>query len=154
MASNTIKVLGVGAGILAIFGIYKLSNKSKAVEKLQVVVQSVKIGFASAFMQVKIILLVRNPSNETLSFKNFVGKIYIDSQTLGNIDIPNPVKISPQADTPVTLSASVPVTNILKAAASFLFSKKLPSEGIIDGVVNIGDVQLKIYKTFSFSQPS
>jgi hypothetical protein len=154
MASNTGKVFGLLAAGAAAFGVYKLAKKDDAIGKLQIVIQNIKIGFANAFMQVKIDLLVKNPTRETLRFKNFVGKIYVDSQSLGNIDIANPVNILPRTDTPVVLSASVPVTNILKSLASFLFTKSVPTKGIVDGVVSIGDLKFKIYKEIPFNPPT
>lgn len=146
-------LLTILTGGLAYAG-YKGYQKNNAIDNLSISIKDIKVGFANKFMQTKIELLVKNPTSEALRFKNFTGKIYLDSQSLGNIDIANPVNISPKSTTPVTLSSTLPTNNIITTMASFLFSKKLPTKGIVDGIITIADLKFKVYKEFPFNAPT
>ena len=142
----------IGSGIA--LGLYKFFAKSSALNKLQIVVGGCKLKLANTFIQVTIDLIVKNPTSEVLSFRNFVGTVYLDAQSLGVIDIPSATTIKANANTTVSLTSSIPITNILKAAGSFLFSKSMPSKGVVRGTVNVGSLSVPVYQEVAFNSPT
>jgi hypothetical protein len=151
-SNNGLLYTVLGSGIA--FGLFKLLSKKNALNTLQVTVTACRLKMANTFIQVTIDLLIKNPSSENLSFKNFVGTVYLDTQSLGLIDIPSATTIIANADTPVSLTSSIPITNILKAAGSFLFSKSMPSKGIVRGTVNVGALSIPVYQEVAFNSPT
>jgi LEA14-like dessication related protein len=154
MAKGSNTILYILGGSAIGLGIYEWFAKSKAINALTVVVNSCKLKMGATFIQVSIDLLFTNPTSESLSFKNFIGTVYLDAQTLGNVDIPSATTIKAKGSTIVSLTAAIPNTNILKAASTYLFSKKIPSKGIVRGTVNVGTFSLPVYQEIAFNKPT
>lgn len=131
---------------------YKFFAQKNAVNQLRTDVQDIKLSFKNTAIQINMSLDITNPTDQTLQFKNFTGKVYLDSQQAGVIDIPNPVSI-PKGTTRLPLTAVVPLSTITKQLVNILLSKQLPTKGIIDGIVNVGSLQLPVYQVFNFTIP-
>ena len=143
------------AGIaLGGFLLYKFAAKKQAVGQLRYRLGDVSLKLQGLALLVKINLVVTNPSAEKLQFKNFYGKLYLDSVKVGNVDIPHPVLINPKSDTPVILSTVLSSTQIINSLLDVIATGNTPSAGIIDGVLNIGNLQLPIYEKFDMNLKS
>ena len=75
----------------ALYGLYRFFSQKNAVNQLRTVVSNIKLSFKNTALQINMSLDITNPTDESLQFKNFTGKVYLDSQQAGTIDIPNPV---------------------------------------------------------------
>ncbi len=149
-SAKTFIITGITA--LGLFGIYKLFAKGNAINQIRTDISNIRLGFKNTAVQINIELLITNPTSETLQFKSFVGKVFLDSQPVGSIDIPNPVSI-PNGTTKVPLLATIPITSLTRTFMSVLFEKQMPTKGIIDGIVKIGNLQLPVYNVFNFTIP-
>jgi LEA14-like dessication related protein len=137
----------------ALYGLYRAFAQKNAINQLRVDVKDIKLSFKNTAFQINLNLSIDNPTSETLQFRNFTGKIYLDSQQAGTLDIPNPVQIKPRSNYTVPLTAVVPLATITKQLVNILLTKQVPTKGIIDGIVNIGNLQLPVYQVFNFTIP-
>lgn len=153
-SSNTKKGLLTFLGIAAGFGTWFYFKKSATIDALQVNPTNLKFKVAPKFIQVAFDLLIDNPTDDSLQFKDFDGNIYLDTQSLGSVSIPNPVNIKPKSKSKVSLSTTLPTNSILQAAASVLLDNKLPSKGIIRGTVHLGSMAIPVYKAIDLSKPT
>lgn len=139
---------------LAGFGLYKLFTVKNAAETLRYTLGGVKISYKNFRLLLSIDLLITNTSNQNLSFKQFSGKLWADSNFLGYVDIPNATTIRAKADTTVNLSTVIPASAVVDVLMNNLLKLQLPTQGTLKGTAVIGSINLPIEETFDFNTPA
>jgi hypothetical protein len=139
---------------IGLYGLYKFSNKSQALERISYILQEVKLKLQKGLFLVRIDVIVMNPTNETLRFKDFSGTLFADSQKIGDINIPNPVNILPKSQTKVELQAFVPLAKAANLLLNSLLTMKLPTRGLLKGTLRVGNIQLPVEEEFKFNEPT
>jgi hypothetical protein len=139
---------------LAGFGLYKLFTVKNAAETLRYTLGGVKISYKNFRLLLSIDLLITNTSNQNLSFKQFSGKLWADSNFLGYVDIPNATTIRAKADTTVNLSTVIPASAVVDVLMNNLLKLQLPTKGTLKGTAVIGSINLPIEETFDFNTPA
>lgn len=137
-------------GILGgLTGLYFFFTKKNAINQLRYRLSDAKISLSGTAILLKIDLIVTNPTNTSLQFKNFVGKIYVDNTDLGTLDIPNPTLLNSKSETTVTLTSIIGASKLITNVLDVISTGKLPSKGILDGILNVGNIQMRIYEVFN-----
>lgn len=153
MARNKYIVPTILTG-LAGFGLYKLFTVKNAANTLRYTLGSVKISYKSFRLLLSIDLIITNTSNQNLSFKQFSGKFWADTNFLGYVDIPNATTIRAKADTTVNLSTVIPASAVVDVLMNNLLKLQLPTKGTLKGTAVIGSINLPIEETFDFNTPA
>lgn len=141
----------LGGGAILAFVAFKSASVKKAVDQLRYTLKNVNVKLQGVALLVKIDLIVSNPSPTALNFKSFYGKLFLDTVKLGVLDIPQPTLLPPHSETTVSLSTVLSGTTIVNALIDLIASKSRPSKAILDGVLNIGAIQLPVYEQFDMS---
>lgn len=153
MARNKYIVPTILTG-LAGFGLYKLFTVKNAANTLRYTLGGVKISYKSFRLLLSIDLIITNTSNQNLSFKQFSGKLWADTNFLGYIDIPNSTTIRAKADTTVNLSTVIPANAVIDLLFDNLLKLQLPTKGTLRGTAVVGTLNLPIDETFNFNTPT
>lgn len=153
MASSHTGLKVFGLVGLAGLGLYFLHNVQNAVDNLRYTLREVKISYKNLRLLINIDLVITNPTNQDLKFKQFTGKVYADNTFLGYADIPNQTVIKAKSDTIVNLSTVIPANSVIDIFINNIAKLKLPTTGKLTGLATVGNVNIKIDETFKFNEP-
>lgn len=115
----------IPAGIIGYF-FYKYSAINSALKGLTYTLGSVRFNKNNSTLsqiELQVTLNVTNPTSQTLYFNRFAGSLFIDNQTLANVDISgagNSIAINPNRTTEVVFPVRVNPSQAINTVASVI----------------------------------
>jgi len=89
-------------------------------------------------MEIKIEYLLSNPTPTAITIDSIAANVYYQNSFLGFVNMNQPITIKAQDQTRLKVSAKWPITKLIKAAADFLKTKKLPNTRIEGNIRVLG----------------
>lgn len=131
-------VLWIAAAGIAIFLVSRFSFS----KKLNFIFQSIKTGGSVLQPTVDVTIALQNPTNQQVTVKSISGQILLNDKFISNISSFQPVNISPNSESYITIKARPSLFGVITTIKNVLTNKTGNNNFLITGNANVDNVSI------------